>query len=192
MVTKGMRTFAVKLFSFLALSSCAPLSAATLNLLTGSLEYYFASPSGVSEIRGTAGLAVNDPGFIGAILSSDNGAPFPNATLTSVDLAITQSVLQTFDFANQVLIGTDVFIPVIGVPLSPLTEPALVSILKPIVYRFSLTDQVPDGNGGTVFVFSFQDAASSSVPEPASVAFASMGVAALFFVKRRNSRSAAR
>jgi hypothetical protein len=149
------------------------------------LEYRVALPLGVAEVRGTAGLGVNDPAFIGAVVASDNGGPTPNARLLTVDLGATQAVLQVFDFANSVSVGPDVFIPVVGTPLSPLTDPALIALLQPYIYRFSFTTEVPVA-GGSVFVFSFIDAVSaSSIPEPASLGLVPMGFAGLFFARRK-------
>jgi hypothetical protein len=178
-------------FTALAATGLFTAQAATLTPVSGDISYNVLIPAVIPSVNGTAVLSFNDPAPIGLLVAVESG-PFPNSVLLLTDEGLSEFVSLTFDFASAASIDSSVFIPAAGTSLTTLTNPLLVALLAPSVFRFDFSDAVPIGDA-VLFQFLFAGAEirlGEPVPEPASWMLAGVGLLAaltkLVSTRRKN------
>lgn len=174
-------------------------NAGTLTLNGGSpgtLSFQFVTPANISSITGTAILDYSNPGLVGSFVVSDNSAPFPNALMVGVNGAVTESINLTFDFANLIVSGNDIFIPVTGAPNTPLTDPSLIALLNPSTFAFTLAGEgqmIDETNALLTYNFVIGSTTGDEppvqgIPEPSTwLLTATAGAAVVAFRRRQAS-----
>jgi hypothetical protein len=113
--------------------------AVTIDLGPGTLDAFllfdFSSNLLAFDVRGTQSFIVSNPGLVGFVLVTDmfdlvTPAPFPNSALLAKNAAFDQSAVLVFDPANMDFSGADLFVRATGLPIGPVTDPALRAFLS--------------------------------------------------------------
>jgi hypothetical protein len=139
-------------------ASLTPVSGTlTANLLANISPFFLLA----LDVRGTAIFEVNNPGPIGLVLMSDQGAPVPNSVLL-VDDAGGQQLNLTFD-PNSLVLGLTTLINATGIPVGTVTDPELLALQRAIQCAFALTGVQSSGNTEQL---TFNFASAQTVPEP--------------------------
>jgi hypothetical protein len=138
------------------------------------------------DVRGTAFVGVEDPGFLGAVvLTTPGGAPtFGNATLNAINFpAITESANVVFDLTSPEFALPSLFLTASVTPAGPITDPALAALVGAGSLRFEFTFMDSTDLGGAT-LSRFGLTGIESVPEPASAAMFAGGALAILVVRR--------
>ncbi len=184
----------------LAVSAIA-LPAATLTPASGSnivlgLVTDFSTVA-LWDIRGAGILDVVPPGGSVAVYDSVGGTdmgysgalPFGNNLLYLQ--AGTEFAVLAFDFSSPAFSANLVSLPAIAGALTPITVPALASILSssPLLATFDYTGITPIDNTYSLVTWQLLSLeGSSAVPEPASAVLAAVSGVTFLFLRRRLNR----
>ena len=179
----------------MALPAATLTPAAGSNIVLGLVTDF--STVSVWDIRGAGLLDVVPPGGSVAVYDAVGGTdmgysgtlPFGNNLLYLQ--AGTEFAVLAFDFSNPVFSGNFVSLPAIAGALTPITVPALASILSssPLLATFEYSGLTPIDN--TLSLVTWQLSAlegSAAVPEPASGVLAAVSGVTFLLIRRRLNR----
>jgi hypothetical protein len=153
-----------------------PAFTATVDTGAGTLN--LATPFGPD----TLAVYDNTPSFVGPVFITDGGTP--GNLILSINGGLTEEVALFFDTADAQLVGSNLIIQALGVPVTPVTDPAL-SLLSGGPWNFSFKFVSPTTNiaadvAAAPVVFDFSGATFTAVPEPSMASVMGIGLLALF------------
>jgi hypothetical protein len=156
------------------LASAATLNAATISILSpGDNRVTLFTDSGGGflnvDVRGLAYLSVSTPGADVVLvddLSGANNSPFPNSTLLGINPGFTEAMGIFLDFSHGVFGPTDLLVPVLVAPLTPITDPNLAALLAVRSLTYNLAIGPVDLAGSIAYQYDLA-AVNTAIPEPA-------------------------
>ncbi|MBI2527806.1 MAG: hypothetical protein HYV93_17710 [Candidatus Rokubacteria bacterium] len=173
--------------------------AATITPESGTMEASIISPISIPavaafDVRGTMSFMVSAPGSVGFALLTDmfdlaTPAPFPNSALLGLNLGFGEHAVVVFDASELEVTDGFMTVPATGIPVGPVSDPALSAFLGPLVFgfRFDGAGSAFDFEHDTAFL-NFDLVSVGQVPAPGSLVLLVLGAMATARAAARGRR----